>query len=319
MEELEKYIKDTLGERVVIRKLIEKEMLNIPMFMAYEYGFYKTQLFNRDVVLLITSDESRNTTSQYRKHVEIAEKVFGCLVVLVIPKIKSYNRLRLIEKKINFIVPGTQLYLPDLLIDFREVSTAMKKKGEFIKPSTQALLLYHLWIERLDNMNFKSIAEKLSYSNVSVTYAVNELLVRNICSVEGKKNKHIVFDKDKQELWNMVEPLMTSPVLKTLYTDEKLPLDKFCITGINAISHFTDIAPERQGHYAVSNQKYSSLNLKDINDIEGEYCIELWKYDPLLLAKDGYVDPLSLYLIFRSDRDARIESEIKKLINIALW
>lgn len=319
VEELEIYLKDTLGEHVVVRKLMETDMRNIPMFIAYDYSFYKTKLFERDIILMSTPEESRSTTSQYKKHVEIAEKAFGCLVVLVIPKIKSDNRLRLIEKKVNFIVPGTQLYLPDMLIDLREVASTRIRKGEFIKPSTQVLLLYHLLIEKLENLNFKSIAEKLSYSSVSVTYAVNELLAHGICSIEGKKNKHIVFDKTKRELWDMVEPLMTSPVLKTVYTDEDLPLDRFCISGIKALSHFTDIAPERQDYYAISNQEYPSLNLKHSNETEGKYGIEVWKYNPLLLAKDNYVDPLSLYLIFRKDTDVRVESELEKLIETALW
>jgi hypothetical protein len=319
VEKLEKYFKDVLGEHIVVQKLENKDLRNIPMFMSYNYTFYKTRLFNRDVVFMSVPDESQRTTSQYKIHVEIAIKAFKCLVILVLPRMQSYNRLRLIEKRLNFIIPGTQLYLPDLLIDFREISVSTEKVSEFIKPSTQVLLLYPLLIEQLDTLNFKTIAEKLSYSNVSVTYAVNELLAHNICTVKGKKNKQIVFNKDKRELWDIAEPMMTSPVLKMVYTDENLPVNEFCIASINALSHYTDIAGERQDYYAVSNQKYLSLGLKNIDYREGRYCLEVWKYDPLLLTKDKYVDPLSLYLTFRNDTNERVEAEMKKLKEITLW
>ncbi|MCK7468892.1 MAG: hypothetical protein MZU91_12730 [Desulfosudis oleivorans] len=44
----------------------------------------------------------------------------GMPVVYVTRTLASYERKRLIEQKVPFLVPGNQLYLPDLGIDLRE-------------------------------------------------------------------------------------------------------------------------------------------------------------------------------------------------------
>ena len=41
-------------------------------------------------------------------------------MVYVTGALASYERKRLIEQKVPFMVPGNQLYLPDLGIDLRE-------------------------------------------------------------------------------------------------------------------------------------------------------------------------------------------------------
>ena len=35
--------------------------------------------------------------------------------------------------------------------------------------------------------------------------------------------------------------------------------------------------------------------------------IEIWKYDPELLARKGVVDPLSLYMSMKNTKDERVE------------
>ena len=47
--------------------------------------------------------------------------------------------------------------------------------------------------------------------------------------------------------------------------------------------------------------------------------IEVWRYDPDLLAKNGVIDPLSLYLSIRANDDERIQIELKDLMNSIKW
>jgi hypothetical protein len=47
--------------------------------------------------------------------------------------------------------------------------------------------------------------------------------------------------------------------------------------------------------------------------------IETWTYDPRLLARDGFVDPLSLYLSVRHSRDERVAQAADRLLEPFGW
>jgi hypothetical protein len=47
---------------------------------------------------------------------------------------------------------------------------------------------------------------------------------------------------------------------------------------------------------------------------EAEARLEIWKYDPWLLAENGRADRCSLYLSLRNSADERVQKEIQFLI-----
>ena len=47
--------------------------------------------------------------------------------------------------------------------------------------------------------------------------------------------------------------------------------------------------------------------------------VEVWSYSPDLFARDGVVDPLSLYLSIRGSSDERIEMALEKLEEAFPW
>jgi hypothetical protein len=49
-------------------------------------------------------------------------------------------------------------------------------------------------------------------------------------------------------------------------------------------------------------------SIEEIPSSEGAFAeLEIWNYDPELFAKDGYVDPISLYCSLETNKDERIE------------
>ena len=42
--------------------------------------------------------------------------------------------------------------------------------------------------------------------------------------------------------------------------------------------------------------------------------MELWRYDPKMLASDGYVDRLSLALALSDDNDERVEEAVEEML-----
>jgi hypothetical protein len=52
---------------------------------------------------------------------------------------------------------------------------------------------------------------------------------------------------------------------------------------------------------------------------EANACIEAWTYDPRLLAADGRVDALSLYLSLRDSPDERVQQQLESLLEAVSW
>ncbi len=113
-------------------------------------------------------------------------------VVVVLDNVQAYQRKRLIEKGLNFIVPGKQLYLPELLVSLGEsfVHPKSKQKNKPLLPSAQFLLIYHIihknkhW--KFTEHSFKEIAEKTGYTPMAITNAIDGLKSHGLVDVEGE-------------------------------------------------------------------------------------------------------------------------------------
>jgi hypothetical protein len=98
-------------------------------------------------------------------------------------------------------------------------------------------------------------------------------------------------------------------------------------SNISALAGYSDINPDRQMYYAIEKTIFYGLQKSDallnLNEYEGKYCIEVWKYDPEKLAKEitkeNNVDPLSLYLSLKDSQDERIEMALEQIIKKYVW
>ncbi len=130
-------------------------------------------------------------------------------------------------------------------------------------------------------------------------------------------DKYIKENKTKNELWKMAEPKMTNPINKSqCYTGHTLN-ESLKKTNISALAHYTDLNDEQVEFLAMRpgfGKFIVGVNLKPINAMEGNLYIEEWKYDPDLLTKTKFVDPLSLYLSFRESKNERVEMALERLL-----
>ncbi len=319
MNKVVKYFKDALGVELDIQEIKPEKNKTLPMYITQEYKIFQTSLFNRDVLLVWVKNDF--TPSKLRKHIDIIKSKVNIITVAVIDQIESYNRLRLIENKMPFIIPGKQMYLPDLLIDLKEFGSYSRKQFAKMQPATQYILLYHLQVESLEGINFKEIAKKTNYNAITVSRVAYYLQDIGLCTILGAKNKYLHFDLKGKDLWNSVKDLMTSPINKTIYLNAWTVPDQMERTNINALAHYTDINDEETDFYAV-NSRYFNVSLKVLviaNQKEGKLGIEEWKYDPRSLTKSSFVDPLSLYLCFKESSDERIQMALEQMINYIQW
>lgn len=131
-------------------------------------------------------------------------------------------------------------------------------------------------------------------------------------------------------MWHDLEKrnLLVSPVLKRVYVDEK-PADLVMLrSNESALTEFSDMNPSRQEFYAIEKIVFYGLQknkvLVNFNENEGQYCLEVWKYNPLTLIGEMpdnrmIVDPLSLYLSLKDSYDERIQMALEQIIEKFIW
>lgn len=336
MREVINYIKETLGENTLVNPIHKNEMGYLPMYITQAYRLYNLELFNQVLVLVELKEEDDLSILQVDKHLQLIKNTFNKKVVVVLENLMSYGRNRLIEKGINFIVPGKQMYLPELLIDLKESysNPKAKLKPDYLLPSAQFLLFYHI-IHRdkrlsLENNSFKEIAQRLNYTPMAITYAVEDLKQHELLDVYGEKERYIKFNLERNELWYIAEQskMLINPVLKTVYVDVK-PSNVFMLnSNASALPEYSTMNPSKQKYFAIEKNKFYELQknneLVKANDYEGNYAIEVWKYNPETLVEDmgnerSVVDPLSLYLSLKDSLDERIEMALEQIIEKYIW
>jgi biotin operon repressor len=221
------------------------------------------------------------------------------------------------------------MFMPNIRIDLNEKEYGRPKKTETLIPSAQYIMLYQI-LKRdnsLEQYTFKDLAQKLGYSAMAITKAVNNLKAHKLCEIEGSKEKYVRFNGNISELWYKALPLMTSPVLKQVYI-EKYPEGELLFpANTSALPEYTDMNPSKQEYFAIEKNKFYKLEkenkLQGLNEFEGRYCLEIWKYNPFILmediAKEAVVDPLSLYLSFTNNQDERIEMALEQIIKKYIW
>ncbi len=323
-QSLTTYIAQTLGEELELEKMSAPSLDKLPLYLLKGYSLYKGNLQHNQMIFACVQNSDDHTPQRLKKDAEALNNLLKLPIVYVFSTLESYNRLRLVEKRISFVVPFKQLYLPFLAISFIEIKPKKNKRREWLSPVSQCLLLYHLEMENLDGINFNSIGRIIGYSSMSITRAAEELENFELVKIEEQKRERFLkFEEVKNELWNASLPRLTSPV-KISMSLRKLPAGLQPLkTFDNALSFYSDLSQGNKEAYAIGPEDFKSLlknesvNL-EIDHFGGEILLEVWKYSPKILSKTNYVDPLSLYLSMRDIRDDRVKISLNQMIH-NLW
>lgn len=311
-------------------------MKGLATYIREAYTLSRLQLNNVDLLLVEPKQANELRILQVQKHIATLTKMTGLTCVLLLHAVPAYVRGRLIEKHINFIIPGKQIYLPGLLIHLKEKGIKEKKNGysTALTPTAQCLILYKLLHQRgpwyLENHPLKDIARQTGYAANTITNAAKELEEHQLITIKGTKEKYIQFKLQGKELWvhALKEGRLTTPVLKRIYVDAKPDNTPLLRANATALPEYSDMNPDAQEYYAIDKNTYYALEkankLIHPNPTEGQYCLEVWKYDPMQLCTHVHitnevVDPLSVYLSMHDIKDERIEMALDQIINQFPW
>ena len=322
---LAQYFKELLDIGVQLQSI--EKIVNAPFVLTARYRFYKLRLLGSVFLLVESKDGNEITPAEYKKHVELFRKTTGKDVIIVLNRCTAFFRKRLINYKLPFIMPGKQMYLPDLMIDLREHFSKARQEQGHLSPSAQVSVLYNLQKGLPQPFTPVKLETVCGYTKMTMTRAVDELAGHGLCRTEKKgKNKLVWFNYQARELWEKALPLLRTPIKKVLYIN-KFPENKvgaFIESGINALSEITMISPDRIPVYATGRDGLKILlRQKFIKIVElsedALLQLEVWSYNPALLSEGRFVDNLSLYLSMKDIHDERIQSALDEIMRVFPW
>ena len=331
METLEKrltdYLESITGTHPDLQSDPAERSRGLPLFLRERYGLRSLRIFGRKCLLALEgADWEQGSPAEYGGHADSLQSALGEPVAIVIPRIPSYARNRLVQAGVPFIVPGSQLFLPFMMVDLRErFSSLPAAPGKRLTPATQCVLLYHLLRESLEEVPLGVIAEKVGYSAMNLSRAKDELETADLCQT-GRVGRSVVmrFKKRGHDLWTKALPLLSSPVRKSYWIDWPGVSYPAIPAGLTALSRRTMIEDDRIPTYALPQETYR-LNLEKglfhgcPGPSEANVQLEAWTYNPLLLGDEQSVDPLSLILSLRDSADERVQQQLESLIQGVKW
>lgn len=298
---------------------------DFPQYLKQRYSFYEVVIDHRLFLGVFLEDSADLRPAMFEKHLrQILQNTDNyegyCLIAEDLP---AYVRRRLIERRIPFVVPGLQMFWPDLGLAMQARKTkAGLPQVNVVSPATQAVLISLLMSKVIEPTTAKRLAEKLGYTTMTMSRALDEIESSEIAKVERKGRERLLFPVSVKSLWSKALPLMRSPVRETVRIDENLlPRNMRVVAGETALATQTMLVPPREPVYALGR-----VNWKQIADVveqipveDEETCrVQLWRYDPALFSTAGRVDPFSLYLCLKDEMDERVQSALEELMETVL-
>lgn len=306
-----RYVTLLTGEPLVLQ---DGKPKGVPLALTYSYTFMQGEILGTDCLFAFADGDEYASPAKLARHAEILKKAAAGPVIFIFEVMPAYNRTRLIAQRVNFIVPGKQMFLPDLMLDLGREKKAPVQSTK-IPSAAQFLLLYHLEKRSLDGLTGGEISRLLHIPAATVSRAVAWLEVKGVIEKERSKTRPIHFLLVGKVLWEKVEEYLVSPVIRIVHSDKDLP---GIIAGENALAAKGMLAEADARITAVSREEYRSIK-EETDTLYGTNIVEVWKYDPAPLSEDGVVDRLSLYLSLKNNPDERIQKELKNMMEEMTW
>ena len=314
IKNIKDYVEPMVGAEVQICPLEDDAKRALPLLITGMYQLLHCQLMGVDVCLL-SCMHTDVTPMQLKKHCDIVQDKLRMHTAVVLNEVKPYNLTRLIQAHVNLIVPGRQLFMPSLLMDLRPQRNPVNMKDQPMTVMAQCMVLYHLQKQSLNGLSAQPIAELMGVSYPTINRAVKWLSDNGFVTLAKSREKQLTFVHEGYELWQQALPMLQTPIERVLHTDAVLHSP---VCGEEALAEMTMLAEPNHHCWAISKQNAQEL-AASLDKEFGNHIVEVWKYDPRLLAEDGKVDVLSLYLSLRDTEDERVHKEVNQLIKERKW
>jgi hypothetical protein len=316
------YIKDVLGIDAKIDKW--NQINSVPYYLMRDKEYTVLQLLGTKCLVIDIKSDSFNIPQFLKQQIRLNE-ITDYPIILKFSTLTAYQRKALIENKMPFIVPGSQLYLPFLGIYLQEYYRNVPKIKEKFTSMAQFVFLYLLYNPNENGYTMSQLSVTLGIRLMSVTRSIQELLSLGIVHTNKKgRMSYAQTVETGKKLFEIAKPYMISPVQKKYHLLEQTPHSNFLIAGEEALSMKSFLNPPNKMVRAVSKKSFAGIDKKYFIDPDwdnvGNYIeLEVWKYNPETFAKDNLVDSVSLSLSLQDIYDERLESEVQDMLEDIKW
>lgn len=297
----------------------------LPYYLIDAFDLAEIQLDGERLLLAIDHAQQR-TPADTEHAIRRLTNATGHQAVYVTDSLTSYDRKRLIERRVPFIVPGYQLYLPSLGVALREHSLPPANRPQAsLSPSAQALLIRILRSSTQAVWSASDVSKDLGYTTMTASRAAREIETAGLVAVvKEKRFKLLSLSKPPQQVWTDALPLLRSPVQQTLYvlsqTWHALP-KMFREAGESALAAQTMLGEPTRRTCATTKEGWQSC--KRYTNVfphpePGTIDLQVWSYPPMIEPDSDLVDPLSLYLSLHDEADERVQSALDELM-VKAW
>ena len=319
---MKKYLAEIFGISVKIENWDGKSKL--PLYLRNKREYFVLSMGNMQSVLMKNNSDNFNVSS-FEKEMQEIEKYAEMSVILWLDVVSTYQRNALVKNGIPFIVPNSQIFVPELGMSLKEFCAGKREKVEKISAAAQFLLLYFIYQKKHEEKSQSKIAEYLNMSAMNVSRAVPEL--QELGLVESRKegtSKVIKSVATGKELYQLSSEYLQSPVQKKIYVSLKYFDMDLPFAGETALAKKSMLNYPKCTVFAMDKKLVKNIPQEAIVEpklmTDNDYIeIELWKYNPSVYISDEMVDIVSLVQSLKDVEDERVEMQIEEIMEEYEW
>lgn len=320
----ETYARETFGAHLHLHPI---KPLGLPHFLYDRYALWRGELLDSPTVFIVPQSGAIGGVDEFLKHRDqMRRNIDARLFVLLLEAVPAALRRRLVEKRVAFISPGAQFYVPEAFVDLRETySSEPAPPPEQVSPTTQVVILAALLEHDVNDASLTQLADRYQVAIMSMSRAFDELEALELARPHRVgRQRRLSLRFGGGDLWRAVEGRLQSPVRKTRYVTGDLPLNEAVLAGESALARYTMLTEPRIECRAAPAAAWKRMARQhglepawayDERRIE----VQTWAYDPQVLSDNEVADRLSLYLSARHDADERVAQAADHLLEPFGW
>ncbi len=321
------YLNTVLGSDAV-RVTPGVKSTELPYFIQDTYEVLPALLLGQPVTFACSKSHLPPAAKQIELHTKRLGELLKTPVIVALPEVTPGERKQLIQHDIAFVVPGRQLFAPRLGMILSERYTAEPRRElELASPATQALLMWFLNHHPTTyTWHPFEVAAALGYAGMTATRAVRELLQFKLFELEERgRAKHLKLAVTRRELWEKAKSHLRSPVQKTLWTYDRhiLDLPDARLGGESALAKLTMLNEPQHPVIALTGESVLQAEQAGVffepRELADAISVQVWRYIPNIREKEKTVDPLSLWLSLKDNRDDRVQIALDEMEEKFLW
>ena len=315
---VQEYLELLLHRSVLLE---ERSVDKLPLIYRNAVRLYTLRIDAQECVLIELMENMPLT--ELRKCYRQITRILGVACALYLHSMTYYAKDALLQEGIPFVWEGRLMYLPFIGTMLSSREDRQLKPCTQISFLTQKLLLKSLY-EGWQGINVSQAAQAMNVTKTSITRCFDEIdsLALPVLKVKNRARK-LFANPDKQAMWNMIRPVLRSPIIRTFSLTKLLPTD-LPLSGLSALAAQSMLADNSYPTVAFEKSQMRALNVtawKQVPPMEQPACVAHEIGYVLSLGTINAIDPLSVVLMLTDDEkaDPRVEKAINEMLEAYVW